>query len=169
VELLTRHRSFGDGAAGHLFRMPLKSKCDPVAWVAETQARISGFVFGFECAGKVAHFQAVVHSQFRGRDIDRRLARVALESARERGCLKIVLHNARAAPWAIQILEKSGFIFSRRRESNRETCLEFYVDLYARRSDQSGADHVRATKKNGPLPHQHINLPARPGHASENL
>jgi ribosomal protein S18 acetylase RimI-like enzyme len=154
VRWLARHRSFGDGTAKDRFPTLPVTAGKPVAWIAEAEHRIAGFVIGWECSGKTAHvWQARVHAQYRSCDIDQRLARAALQSAREHGCLKVVLHNMSTATWAATILEESGFMFSRRRDCDGEVCLEFYLDLYARPTASTPVNPVQRLRP-GPLQHE---------------
>ena len=91
-----------------------------------------------------------VESQWQAdRRLSRRLARTAADFARERGLLKLVIDvpedlpglpqtgelssSARAAVAESRVkayFEMLGFVFSRKREVDDKTMLEFYIDLY---------------------------------------
>src|SRR4051812_45496884 len=130
--LLAGHRSFGEVVAASQVQSLHQAAAAPVAWVAESQDRIAGFALASEGSDRVSHiFEVRVHGQYQGRDIARRLAQAALESARENDCLKVVLHNPARPVHAREIMEGLGFVFSRSRDYQGEVCLEFYLDLYA--------------------------------------
>ena len=98
--------------------------------------------------GRLEHFHVVPEWEA-DRKLARRLVRTAADSARERGILKLVIEvpedlpglprtsdlspNARAAEAESRVriyFEMLGFIFSKKREAESKTMLEFYLDLY---------------------------------------
>lgn len=142
--LLARCQSFGgpfgDAVAGSTADGVRPTGAAAVAWVAEADDRIAGFAVGSEVAGGVSHiYQVRVHGQYRGRDLDRHLARAAAERALDGGCLKVVLHNPGRVERACEVMGNLGFVFSRRRDRDGEVCLEFYLDLYAMPAAANGA------------------------------
>jgi ribosomal protein S18 acetylase RimI-like enzyme len=140
VRSLCRYGSFGSMMPAHALEPEDGLKRDWFCWVAEFESRIVGFAIGWEQSGDVAHLCHVcVHSQFQGHGIAMRLARAALNSIRESGCLKVVLYNVAAADRAVEIMEQSGFVFNRHRDHCGDACLEFYVDLYANAPGQIGS------------------------------
>ena len=92
------------------------------------------------------------------RRLARRLTRAAAEFARERGLLKLIIEvpedmpglprenglspTARAAEAESRVsayFEMLGFMFTRRREVDGKTMLEFYLDLYRHPLIEPGA------------------------------
>ncbi len=100
-------------------------------WVADAQGRIVGTV------AICMHDQAVGHVHcLRAIDaaedfsIRRNLVQVAASHARTHGCLKLVIHARADVTRAAQFLHRLGFEFSRQREIEKQSILEFYLNLY---------------------------------------
>jgi N-acetylglutamate synthase-like GNAT family acetyltransferase len=105
-------------------------------WVAEAQGRIVGTVAIYVHDDNVAHLnclravdESVEHTIRKG------LVRVAASHAHHHGCLKLVVH----APdpqvdvgRATEFLHRLGFEFSRHRQVEKRSVLEFYLNLYER-------------------------------------
>ena len=123
------------------------------SWVAEANGEIIGSISMVSVdneTGRLEQFH--VASEWEAdRRLARRLARTAADFARERGLLKLVIDvpedfpglprgnglspTARAAEAESRVrayFEMLGFVFSRKREVDGKTMLEFYLDLYQR-------------------------------------
>jgi N-acetylglutamate synthase-like GNAT family acetyltransferase len=105
-------------------------------WVAEALGRIVGTVAMYVHDDNVAHLyclRAVDESV--DHPIRKGLVRVAASHAHHHGCLKLAVHApdrqvdiGRAA----EFLHRLGFEFSRHREVEKRSVLEFYLNLYER-------------------------------------
>lgn len=129
-------------AAGEVDERP-----DEAVWVADARGEVVG-VIGLRVTetgghgphgGRAAHIiRLCVAPAWRGRHIFPRLVRVALDHARERDCLKVVVHTFADAGRAKAFVESVGFSYAGSRQVRGETVLEFYMDLYARLSSPAG-------------------------------
>jgi acyl dehydratase len=124
---------------------------EPSSWVAEANGEIIGSISMVTVdneTGRIEQFH-VASDWEADRRLARRLARTAGDFARERGLLKLVIDvpedlpglpreiglspTARAVEAQSRVrtyFEMLGFVFSRKREVNGKTMLEFYLDLY---------------------------------------
>lgn len=124
---------------------------EPSSWVAEANGEIIGSI-SMVCidkdTGRLEQFRVAPEWEA-DRRLGRRLARTAADFARERGLLKLVIDvpedlpglprgnglspTARAAEAESRVrtyFEMLGFVFSRKREADGKTMLEFYLNLY---------------------------------------
>lgn len=125
----------------------LDERPDEAVWVADARGEVVG-VIGLRVTetgahgprgGRVAHVcRLCVAPAWRGRHIFPRLVRVALDHARERDCLKVVVHTFADAGRAKAFVESVGFNYAGSRQARGEGVLEFYMDLYARVSSSAG-------------------------------
>jgi acyl dehydratase len=121
------------------------------SWVAEVNGEVIGSISMVRVdneTGRIEQFH-VASDWEADRHLARRLARTAADFARERGLLKLVFevpedlpglpHGIGLSPPARAVeaqsrvrayFEMLGFVFSRKREVNGKTMLEFYLDLY---------------------------------------
>ena len=104
-------------------------------WVAEALGRLVGTVAIYVHDDGVAHLyclRAVDDSV--DHEIRRGLVRVAASHAHHHGCLKLVIHPPDQVDIgrAIEFLHRLGFEFSRHRQIEKRSVLEFYLNLYER-------------------------------------
>ena len=105
-------------------------------WVAESLGRIVGTVAIYVHDDSVAHLyclRAVDDSTDHA--IRRGLVQVAASHAHHHGCLKLVVHAPDAQVdigRAVEFLHRLGFEFSRHRQVEERSVLEFYLNLYER-------------------------------------
>jgi N-acetylglutamate synthase-like GNAT family acetyltransferase len=105
-------------------------------WFAELQGRIVGTVAIYVHDDNVAHLyclRAVDDSTDHA--IRKGLVQVAASHAHHHGCLKLVVHAPDAQVdigRAAEFLHRLGFEFSRHRQVDKRTVLEFYLNLYER-------------------------------------
>jgi hypothetical protein len=123
------------------------------SWVAEANGKIIGSISIVSVDNDTVRIEQFhVASEWQAdRRLARRLARAAADFARERGLLKLVIDlpddlpglppgndlspTARAAEAASRVrtyFEMLGFVFSRKREVDGKSMLEFHLDLYRR-------------------------------------
>ena len=155
----------GRDRRGELHRGATKS----LSWVAEADGQVIGsisLVPAGNDTGRLEQFQVAPEWEA-DRRLARRLVRSAADFAREQGLLKLVVDmpedlpglpreegrspTARAAEAEARVkayVEMLGFMFSRERDSDRHTALEFLLDLYrhprieAEASDRAGGERM---------------------------
>jgi N-acetylglutamate synthase-like GNAT family acetyltransferase len=100
-------------------------------WVADVRGQVIGTVAIYVHDLNVAHLyclRAVNDSPDHA--VRRGLVQVAAHHARRHGCLKLVVHAQVDVERAAQFLHRLGFEFARRREIEKQSLLEFYLNLY---------------------------------------
>jgi ribosomal protein S18 acetylase RimI-like enzyme len=100
-------------------------------WVASHGGTVIGMI-GVQSTGEnTAELRRLrVREEFRGAGIGRRLLEHAIEFCRERDYLKITLDVRTERGPAIALIEKMGFVLSRRRKVGEYKIADFYLDLY---------------------------------------
>jgi len=103
--------------------------------VAETAGRIVGTIAVVEASPDVGHLHWLrVAPEFQSDlTVVRRLARAAIEHARDVGLLKLAVHAPpESEPRIAAYYHRLGFEFSRTRDLDGVHVLEFYLNLYQR-------------------------------------
>jgi N-acetylglutamate synthase-like GNAT family acetyltransferase len=105
-------------------------------WVAEAGGRIVGTLAMYVHDDNVAHLYCLrAVGESADHPIRKGLVRVAAGHAHHHGCLKLVVHAPDAqvdVGRAAEFLHRLGFEFSRHREVEKRSVLEFYLNLYER-------------------------------------
>ena len=118
-------------------------------WVAESQGRIVGTVAIYVHGDNVAHLHCLREvDDSVDHEIRRGLVRAAASHAQYHGCLKLVVHAPDQVDVgrATEFLHRLGFEFSRHRQIEKRSVLEFYLNLYERPellpTDEKGKPHA---------------------------
>jgi N-acetylglutamate synthase-like GNAT family acetyltransferase len=102
-------------------------------WVAEAQGEIVGTVAIRVGDQNVAHLGCLRAADDSMDHLVRKsLVHAAASHAHHHGCLKLVVHAQVDVERATEFLHRLGFEFSRQREVEKRTVLEFYLNLYER-------------------------------------
>ena len=113
--------------------------------VVEVDGRVVGATAIDERCGPIAHLRWLCvspdwHAQ---QLVARHLAEAATAHARDRGCLKLVVHTALAASQVADLFESLGFVFSRERVLGGAPVVEFYLNFYKSRGHKGRTEDPR--------------------------
>jgi hypothetical protein len=107
-------------------------------WVTTLGDRTVGMLGVVQLARQVATINRFrVDIEWQHTPVVARLLRQVYDYCWEHDCLKAIVEVGAMPGWMFQIMARSGFLFSRRRQSAEKEQWEFYLDLYRRPYEES--------------------------------